>query len=320
MKKVKKIVLLSTFAALIGTGATIKINKDKADNFSKHNRSYIESFNDDDFTIIAHRGFSSLEVENSKEALKKAEQALYVDGIEFDVRLTSDDELVLAHDDSVYPNLIFKTSIAKRDFNYLTTKDFVLPIKKDSPLFKNNFGTLENSLVIKRNLMLLAKSYKIISLKEALTLCGDKKIFIDLKFKNNTKEFTKRLIDEIKDIDTSNITFISSNLLALLYLKKEKPNLNYAAIISKNANLQYLDLFDDITLKQSLVDYEMIKKLLDEDKNVAIWTINSVADIKNVATKLKDKYKDVIYITDYPDVMATTLNDIKEEKEKKLVK
>jgi glycerophosphoryl diester phosphodiesterase len=50
--------------------------------------------------IIAHRGASGLELENSLAALSRAVE-LKVDGVEFDVRLTKDRQLVLCHDASL---------------------------------------------------------------------------------------------------------------------------------------------------------------------------------------------------------------------------
>ncbi len=47
--------------------------------------------------IIGHRGAAGLELENTLASLRKAKE-LGVDGIEFDVRITKDRQLVLCHD------------------------------------------------------------------------------------------------------------------------------------------------------------------------------------------------------------------------------
>ncbi len=47
--------------------------------------------------IIGHRGAAGLELENTLASLRRAKE-LGVDGIEFDVRLTADRQLVLCHD------------------------------------------------------------------------------------------------------------------------------------------------------------------------------------------------------------------------------
>lgn len=50
--------------------------------------------------IIGHRGCAGLELENSMAALRRA-SSMGLDGVEFDVRVTSDRELVLCHDKSL---------------------------------------------------------------------------------------------------------------------------------------------------------------------------------------------------------------------------
>lgn len=57
--------------------------------------------------IVAHRGASSLNVENSLSAFRKAME-LGADGVETDVQLTADGQLVLNHDFTLNPNLAQK--------------------------------------------------------------------------------------------------------------------------------------------------------------------------------------------------------------------
>ena len=65
------------------------------------NYSIIE---ESDISLVAHRGFSSLAVENSKESILLALNDDNIDGIEFDIRLTKDNVLVLSHGNSITSN------------------------------------------------------------------------------------------------------------------------------------------------------------------------------------------------------------------------
>ena len=49
--------------------------------------------------IIGHRGAAGLELENTLPSIRMAIE-LGVDGVEFDVRITADRQLVLCHDDN----------------------------------------------------------------------------------------------------------------------------------------------------------------------------------------------------------------------------
>ena len=89
------------------------------------------------------------------------------------------------------------------------------------------------------------------------------------------------------------MTFQSSNLLALLCLGKEKKAYNYQAIINSKDKLNYISLFDNIALKEQLVTYKVIDELEKDNKNVSIWTIDSVKELDSVL----DYYKDITYIT-----------------------
>lgn len=83
--------------------------------------------------IIAHRGITSDKVEeNSFLAIKSAINDKETQGVEFDIRLTKDNKIVLSHDNIVGINIIENTNyydlIKKK---YLTTLDKVLDVDTD---------------------------------------------------------------------------------------------------------------------------------------------------------------------------------------------
>ena len=55
-----------------------------------------------DLQVIAHRGFSAVAPENTMAAFRQAAEA-GADGIELDVHLTKDGEVVVIHDYTVKP-------------------------------------------------------------------------------------------------------------------------------------------------------------------------------------------------------------------------
>ena len=311
----KKRLLIYTLSLSLIT-SYINLNKQKSSDLSKNIIEYTKTFSDDDFQIAAHRGFSSKSVENTSEAIQLAANEPYIDYIEIDTRMTKDNVLVLSHNDDIYESTFSKTEISQTNYEDLENNSFNYIVNlKLIDYFKALIDT-EKKLDLKRKTLLQNKNYQISTLKESLNLVSNKKVIIDLKFSDNVKEFTEKIMDEFKNINTKNIYFQSSNLLGILYFE-QVTNYNCFAIIDSSKDLKYLDLFDNLTIRKNLIDYDTIKYLLDQKKNVAIWTINSSSEIDNIKNCLKELYKDVIYITDYPDLIATTLNDKYKTKIKK---
>ncbi len=311
----KKRLLIYTLSLSLVT-SYINLNKQKSNELSKNIIEYTRNFSDDDFQIAAHRGFSSKEVENTSEAIELAANEPYIDYIEIDARMTKDNYLVLSHNDDIYESSFYKTEISQTNYKDLENNSFNYIVNlKLNDYFKALINT-ESNLNLKRKTSLKNKEYQISTLKESLNLISNKKVIIDLKFSDNVKEFTEKIMDEFKNIDKKNIYFQSSNLLGILYFE-QVTNYNCFAIIDSKKDLEYIDLFNNLTIRKNLIDYDTIKSLLEQKKNVAIWTINSTSEIDDIKACLKDLYKDVIYITDYPDLIATTLNEKNKTKIKK---
>ena len=273
MKKFIKRLLLFTSAATIATlSIAYKLSHDTQTGFIK---DLTDFFSDDDaFSIVAHRGFSSLTIENTKDALELANNTSYIDMIEFDIRLTNDDKIVLSHNNTI--NTLKGKTIKISDS--LSSKLLGEELIYKKPWTKSYINTLSeiDGLVIRKR-------------------------FENLN--NKTRKFITALEKELKDKDTDNMTFQSSNLLALLCLEKEKKDYNYQAIINSKDKLNYISLFDNIALKKQLVTYKVINELEKDNKSVSIWTINSVKELNSVLNKVDDYYKDITYITDYPDII-----------------
>ena len=316
-KNIKKFTLYTATAIMVFTaGIKSKSCKDKSKEFTNKVIEYTTNFDNDDFLIAAHRGYSSLAVENTKNAIDIASNTKYVDYIEIDARLTKDKKIVLAHSNSLLTKNQQTISIDDENYKDLIENEYYylansLGIKIESLFNKDNGDILRE-----RSSNLESSNYDIVSLKEGLNNCKDKKVLLDLKFKNNTQEFIESLEKELKDVDTTNIIFQSNDLLSLLCLRKKHPEYTYLAIMKNSSDLEYVSLFDNIGLKECLVTNELIEELITKEKTIAIWTLNNPNDINRITTELDNHYKDIIYITDYPDVMATCLAEKEKRKEK----
>ena len=315
-KKIKKLTLYSTTLLMILTGVKIKSSKDKSKEFTNKVLTYTNDFDSDNFKIAAHRGFSSLEVENTKDAITLADNTKYIDYIEVDVRLTKDKKLVLSHDNELIIGYQQKIKISNESYESLKDYTYYNLSYSIPTTIKNLFNSNNGDILIQRSKDLETKKYQLPSLKEGIDSCNNKKLILDLKFKNNTNNFINELDEELKDIDTNNIIFQSDDLLSLLVLKEKHPNYSYQAIIKNKSDLEYIDLFDKICLKKTLVTNKLIDKLVKEEKEIAIWTLNNPDEVESIVDSLDNNYQDIIYITDYPDVVATCLNEKQKIKEK----
>lgn len=304
---VKKLLIFGTSFTLTSNGVNLVLANANSKDFYSHTVKYIDNFTEDDFLIAAHRGFSSIEVENSKKALKEANDKDYVDYIEMDVQMTKDHKLILAHD-SVLEKKQSQIIIENEKRKDLLEEVFYYNYDALSYLKESICLKKEKNLILERAKEINNKKYKLCSLKNGIKACSDKKILLDLKFSGNIDLFIDQLVKDLEDMDHENIILQSADLPALMRVK-ERTNFNTLAIISKEKDLKYISLFDNIGIRKNLVDYKLVDSLLKEDKLVAVWTLNSAEEIDSVCDELSDLYKDVIYITDYPDMTATILKD-----------
>ena len=302
--KIKRTMLFTTAFIISMSPFILKRKNNENTNYLKHIKSITKNIEDDDFLISAHRGFSSLEIENTSDSISLAASKNYIDYIEIDARLTEDNKIVLSHNDLLIENNL-PISISSLSYECATTESFHYQNYYINPNLCTN---PESKLIQKRKKKLDNKTYNLIGLKEGLELCGNKKVLLDIKFQDNKKEFTEELIRELDGIDTSNIVFQSLDIDSLKYFK-EKTNYNCLALINSKKDFKYIEDFDNFGIKSSLVSYKKVNKLIQEDKTIAVWTINTEEELELVTSKLKDYYDDVIYITDNPDVIVTKLHD-----------
>lgn len=109
--------------------------------------------------IIVHRGITSNKIEeNSYLAIKHALKEKNIEGVEFDIRITKDNIIVLSHNSVLGTNYIenmnYKDIIKEK---YLSTLDKILTINTDKILLidiktsNNNYKTLADILMKRLN-------------------------------------------------------------------------------------------------------------------------------------------------------------------------
>ena len=303
MKKVN-VILYSSLITLLISETTVSIAIEGSKSFENYIVSYADMIEDDDFLISAHRGFSSLEVENTKESISLASSKDYIDYIEIDARMTADKRLVLSHD-----NILLNNSMETEVISSLSYDDVLNTTFNYSSFDLNkNIFSFDNMLIIRRNRVLNNREYNVIGLREGIKYCGNKKVLLDLKFGDNIEEFSDELIRELEGIDTSNIIFQSLNINGIKYLK-DNTDYNCLVLISKYEDLKYINDFENVGLKYNLVSYDLVESIINSNRNLAVWTVNSRDAIDFVLERSGKYYKNIIYISDYPDLIVTRLHE-----------
>ena len=296
IKSVKNIIVYGSTIALIGSGIGFH---------SEMNQPVDENAIMTDYLIGAHRGDSSLAIENTKEAIVLASENDEVDYIEVDVRMSLDGKLYLSHDDNVL------TANGKQNISKMMSADIDVSefthIKDEKINYFDLLLDKDGREMLSRLRELNGDSYSIISLSDAMKLFGDKKILLDLKFSDNVVKYTEAVKKFFKDRDISNIVFQSDDPISLLYFKSQMPNSFCSILVRDKESLKYIEYFDGIGIRKDVVDKEFVIEAINQNKLVLVWTIKSKQDLEKVTEELGDSVDDVVYITDYPDIISKEL-------------
>lgn len=310
--KIKKLIIYGSIITLLYPKLRI-ISNYKIYNDSFYNKiKSSKEIENDGFNIIAHRGFSSLVIENSWEAINICNDYKSIDGIEIDISMTKDKRIVILHTNQYGYNFNLNKPVSEYTLNELKNKRF----KVDTNYIIKNILFLSkkdkmNDIVKKRSLNLFRKWTTIITLDELLSNYNfNKQMIIDVKFQSNNNAMIDELFNQLSKIDCTNIIIQSTDYDSLKTMKNINPNLKYQLVISNTNQLKHLDSeINMFAIKASLLDYETIEKLIKNDKSVAVWTINNEHNLNKIINNIGIYWDDVAYITDYPDYISTLLNE-----------
>lgn len=232
--------------------------------------------------IIAHRGCSGNFPENTLAAFRAAAR-LPIDGVEFDVQMTKDGELVVIHDET-----IDRTS---NGTGYV--KDMTL-----EQLRTYGFGVWFKSCFL---------GERIPTLQEVLDCFPNSKIQFNIELKNDFIRYEgmeKKVIALIRERNIVDRVVISSfNHDSLRLVRKLAPEIATAMLTMGEVDDGVYDYaieegFQAIHLRKSIAMKASVKHILKRGAVVRVFTVNN----EQQAEKLR-KLKVAAIFTDYPEKM-----------------
>ena len=214
--------------------------------------------------VIAHRGLSGIEVENTCAAFVAAGNRSYY-GIETDIHRTADGHFVVGHDGDLKRIAGEELYLEKEPLQVLQS---VVLYDKDGTKSRQDLRpcTLENYLSI-------VKKY-------------EKHAILELK-SDFTSEEIKRIVEIIKGYDyLDNLTFISFSYDNLLKVKALLPNQSAQYLFWKLADVDLEQLKND-KIDVDIWCTELTKEQIDTCHKYGLavncWTVDQVADGERLA-------------------------------------
>lgn len=216
--------------------------------------------------IIAHRGIYNNKIkENTYLAIFNAFNNKYIYGVEFDIRLTKDNKIVVIHDKTIN-----RTSNRIGIVENMTLKE----------LQKYNFGSKNFYQVIP-------------TLEKILEINTNKLFLIEIKVSNNIKLFSKIILNILNKYKNKKIYLMSFNKDILNIIRSNNKNLNIGLIYLTNNIKSYK--YNFYVLYDKFINKNLINNLLNRNKEVFIWTINNYKEFNNIKKRINN-YDQIYYI------------------------
>ncbi len=214
--------------------------------------------------MIAHRGLSGLERENTNAAFVAAGNRETYWGIETDVHCTADGKFVIVHDDNT---------------RRVTGQDMIVE--------ETDFATLRSLKVLDLESNQPRGDLVLPTLQEYIGICKryGKHAVLELKRPMPEKAVCE-IMAIIKEMDyTGHLTVISFALQNLIFLRKHYPNQSAQFLLEEwdDKYLETLKQYDlDLDIYYPLVTKELVDKVHSIGKIVNCWTADTVADATRV--------------------------------------
>lgn len=240
---------------------------------------------------IAHRGYSGNYPENTMLAFRKAIE-VGCDGIETDVQMTKDGEMILCHDEKIDRTTDGTGYII--DYTYDELKKF-----NAGNLFKDKYGFVE-----------------IPKLSDLFDLVKNKDLLINLELKNSEvvyKNLEENVIKMIYKYNMQNNVIISSfNHYSIIKCKSLDPGLKYGILYdcwihSPGDYVKALGM-DACHPSYYSLNEETIENIKKNGLKINTYTVNDESDMRRLI-----HYNIDGLITNYPEKLG---NILKEEKQK----
>lgn len=194
--------------------------------------------------LVSHRGNNNNDYrENTMDAITESLKEDYIDGVEFDVRITKDNEIVLIHD----------MTISKASDGNGFVKDMTL-----SELQKYNFGN-------KKHKSLISKLDDVLK-----SIHSDKIIMVEIKHESFFfKDIINKTYNIIKKYRNLNIYVCSFNHTLIREFKKKHSKIKVGLNLLVSSDLNDMDEISFLC-----INYQKAKKYLG-DKERFFWTVNT---------------------------------------------
>jgi glycerophosphoryl diester phosphodiesterase len=259
---------------------------------------------------IAHRGVRSLAPENTMPAFVKAWQ-IGAHGVETDVSVTSDGQLILFHDDTFMRTTDISEIFPKRKEDSLHTFTWREVQKLDAGSW---FIEVDPFATIKRGEVTVEEQQAMIHtpvplLEELLLFVKKKSLFINIELKNLPEtiatfpivEKVLSLLDSVQ-LAAGMFSISSFNHLYLKKIEALRPDIEVNALIGGYPFLihNWGDYeFAVYNADANSIDSEQIEKALQHGCRVNLYVVN---DTKAMVRFLREGVDKII--TDYPQLLA----------------
>lgn len=217
--------------------------------------------------MIAHRGLSGLEPENSIPAFIAAGNRSYF-GIETDVHVTADGKFVVIHDEQTGRVAEDDINVEQCSYNLIRK----VKLHNISNEERNNGLTTED--VAHRSDLIIP------NLEEYVSICKKygKKCVLELKNRFEQEDI-RRLLAEIRNLDyLEHMIFISFSLVNMIYLRELLPKQQLQYLTSKYDQevLEHLNKYHlDLDVYHKVLTEEVIAELHTNGHKVNCWTVDS---------------------------------------------
>ena len=238
--------------------------------------------------VYGHRGAMGEYPENTMLAFQKAVDA-GVDGLEIDVHLTRDGEVVVIHDEHV--DRTTDGSGAVKDMSFHTLRRLSAGC---------SFGTFEKYDPV------MWGQERIPTLEEVMELVAYNDIDLNIELKTNVYEY-EGIEEKVRDIVreygySDKVIYSSFHLSSLLRMQAIDPEARIAWLTSK-VPLWPIDQMEELSLEALHVGYRSILKhpgrITGIEDRIRVWTVNEVWE----AEKLLDHGVQTL-MTNYPEKMT----------------
>ena len=235
--------------------------------------------------IFAHRGFSGKYPENTMLAFEKAVE-IGVDGIELDVHLTKDNEIVIIHDEDIKRTCDGEGLVKDMTLEELRKFDA-------SATFRGQYGFCG-----------------IPTLREYFELVKDTPIITNIELKTGVYEYhtiEQRVIDMVREFGLSDkIIFSSFNHFTVKRCEEIAPEIKRGFLTG-----DWLYDFGKYTAERNVqcchpwhvsLSEKTVKEMHDAGCEINTWTVNEYEDIKKLSAWGVDSL-----IGNFPDRMIEVL-------------